>query len=103
MDHRSFGSAGLYVPRPSCESGWVKFYYNYILQSKISPDRFYIGLTGHLESRLKAHNEGENPYASKYKPWRINTAIAFSDRKRALDFEEYLKIPSGRAFSKGRL
>ena len=78
----------------------MKFYYTYILQSQKKPDKFYVGLTEHLESRLKSHNRGENPYTSKYKPWRIKTAIAFTDRQKAVDFEEYLKSPSGRAFSK---
>ncbi len=81
----------------------MKFYYTYILQTQKSPDRFYIGFTENLESRLKSHNRGENPHTSKYRPWRIKTAIAFSDRQRAIDFEEYLKTPSGRAFSKKRL
>ena len=35
--------------------------------------------------------------------WTIKTAIAFSDRHQALDFETYLKTPSGRAFAKKRL
>jgi len=81
----------------------MKFYYAYILQSKKTPNRFYIGFTEDLESRLKSHNQGLNPHTSKYKPWRVKTAIAFSDRQRALDFEAYLKSPSGRAFAKKRL
>ena len=81
----------------------MKFYYTYILQSQKAPERFYIGFTEQLESRLKSHNRGENPYTSKLKPWRIKTAIAFSDCQKAVDFEEYLKTPSGRAFSKKRL
>ncbi|NOZ69359.1 MAG: GIY-YIG nuclease family protein, partial [Deferribacteres bacterium] len=40
---------------------------------------------------------------SKYKPWHIKTSIAFTDRKKALDFESYLKSASGRAFAKKRL
>jgi len=51
----------------------------------------------------EAHNHGNNPHTSKYKPWRIKTAIAFTDRQGALDFEAYLKSPSGRAFAKKRL
>jgi predicted GIY-YIG superfamily endonuclease len=81
----------------------MKFYYTYILQSLKSPDRYYTGFTEDLDSRLKSHNRGENPHTSKYKPWRIKTAIAFSDRHKAIEFEEYLKTPSGRAFSKKRL
>ncbi|RLC11429.1 MAG: GIY-YIG nuclease family protein, partial [Deltaproteobacteria bacterium] len=39
----------------------------------------------------------------QFRPWRIKTAIAFTDRAKALDFEKYLKSPSGRAFAKKRL
>ena len=81
----------------------MKFYYTYILESEKSPDRFYIGFTEDLESRLKSHNQGNSPHTSKNKPWRIKTAIAFTDRQKALNFEEYLKSPSGRAFTKKRL
>jgi putative endonuclease len=81
----------------------VKFYYTYILQSKKAPDRFYFGFTEDLGSRLKAHNQGKDLYTSKYKPWRVKTAIAFTERQKALDFEAYLKTHSGRAFAKRRL
>jgi hypothetical protein len=33
----------------------------------------------------------------------FKTAIAFTDREKALDFEKYLKTSSGRAFVKKRL
>jgi hypothetical protein len=33
----------------------------------------------------------------------VKTVIAFADRKRAADFERYLKTASGRAFAKKRL
>ncbi len=61
------------------------------------------GFTEDLESRLKSHNQGNNPHTSKYRPWRVKTAIAFTDRQRAIDFESYLKSPSGRSFAKKRL
>jgi len=79
------------------------FTYVYVLLSETDATHRYTGLTDDLDARLKSHNRGENPHTSKYKPWRIKTAIAFSDRQRAIDFEEYLKTPSGRAFSKKRL
>ncbi len=34
---------------------------------------------------------------------KIKTAIAFTDKQKALDFERYLKTSSGRAFAKKRL
>jgi putative endonuclease len=42
-------------------------------------------------------------HTRKYKPWRIETYIAFSDEKRAFAFEKYLKSGSGRAFANKRL
>jgi predicted GIY-YIG superfamily endonuclease len=79
------------------------FYYVYILKSTVDTDRFYIGFTENLENRLKDHNSGKNPHTVKHRPWRVKTAIAFSDRNKALEFERYLKSPSGRAFAKKRL
>ncbi len=81
----------------------MAFYYVYILQSVETPQHFYTGFTENPESRLESHNAGQVPYTSKYKPWRVKTAIAFTDRQRDIDFERYLKTPSGRAFAKKRL
>jgi len=78
------------------------FYYVYILQSEFDQSRFYTGFTENLESRLKTHNSGQCTHTSKYKPWRIKTAIAFTDRQKAVDFELYLKTASGRSFAKKR-
>ena len=79
------------------------FHYVYIIQSKSVTDRFYTGFTENIENRLKDHNSGKDPHTIKYKPWRIKTAIAFTERQKALDFERYLKTQSGRAFAKKRL
>jgi len=79
------------------------FTYVHILVSEIDPRRFYVGLTDDLPSRLRKHNSGGVPHTRKHRPWRIKTAVAFRDRRRAAAFEAYLKSPSGRAFSKKRL
>jgi putative endonuclease len=79
------------------------FYYVYILITEKEPARFYVGFTEDLRARLKHHNSGGDGYTAKYGPWRIKTAIAFTDREQALAFERYLKSPSGRAFSRKRL
>jgi putative endonuclease len=81
----------------------MDFCYVYILQSEADCARFYVGLTNDLKDRLRRHNAGEVPHTSKFKPWRIKTAIAFADRQRAAEFERYLKTASGRAFAKKRL
>jgi hypothetical protein len=46
---------------------------------------------------------GQVSHTAKFRPWRIKTAIAFTDRQRAIEFERYLKSSSGRAFAKKRL
>jgi predicted GIY-YIG superfamily endonuclease len=81
----------------------MSFFYVYILQSQSDPERFYTGFTEELQSRLKAHNSGNVPHTAKFRPWRIKTAIAFTTRERAVEFERYLKSPSGRAFAIKRL
>ena len=79
------------------------FFYVYILRTDADPPHFYTGFTEDLDGRLVHHNSGGDPHTAKFRPWRIKTAIAFTDRERALDFELYLKSASGRAFSKTRL
>jgi len=75
------------------------FHYVYILVSESNPERRYTGVTDNLDSRLKAHNAGQLPYTSRHKPWFIDIAIAFRSRRKARDFEIYLKSHSGRAFA----
>ena len=79
------------------------FYYVYILQSLEESAHFYTGFTQYLEQRLKEHNQGKCPHTAKHRPWRIKTAIAFTDETKALAFERYLKSASGRGFAKKRL
>jgi len=74
----------------------------YILRSVVGP-HFYVGLTADLDLRLKAHNEGRVRHTSKFRPWSIQTFIAFDDRQKAVAFERYLKSGSGRAFASKRL
>jgi putative endonuclease len=79
------------------------FFYVYILQSELNEGRFYVGFTEDLQERLHTHNAGEVPHTAKFRPWRIKTAIAFTCREQASQFERYLKTASGRAFAKKRL
>jgi putative endonuclease len=73
-----------------------------ILES-LESEHFYVGVADDASARLIKHNAGEVPHTSKYRPWRIKTYVAFTDAKRALAFEKYLKSDSGRAFAKKRL
>ena len=76
------------------------YHYVYRLRSESSPDQIYTGLTDDLAARLKKHNEGGVPHTSKFRPWHIQTEIAFRDRDKAVAFETYLKSGSGREFAR---
>ena len=79
------------------------FHYVYILVSETNPGRHYIGSTADLNARLAAHNAGKVSHTSKYKPWRVETAVAFRCNKKAAAFEKYLKSGSGRTFARRHL
>jgi predicted GIY-YIG superfamily endonuclease len=83
--------------------GGLVMKYVYILQSVTEGEHFYTGVTDDLRARLTKHNSGEVTHASKYRPWRVKTYVAFTDADRAHAFEKYLKSGSGRAFAKARL
>jgi len=77
--------------------------YVYILESLNHPGLHYTGMTDDLRVRLQKHNAGGSRHTAKYRPWRIETYIGFSDARKAIVFERYLKSASGRAFAKKRL
>jgi len=76
-----------------------KFHYVYILRSLSDPERHYTGLTCNLDERLQKHNAGQVSHTSKFRPWQIETAVAFRSPDKAAAFERYLKSHSGRAFA----
>ena len=77
-----------------------KFHYVYILIDTTTETHHYVGLTQDLQTCLAKHNAGEVPHTSKFKPWRIQTVIAFDSKEKATAFEKYLKTGSGREFAK---
>ena len=72
----------------------------YVLKSETDPARYYTGLTSALAARLDAHNSGQSPHTASDKLWIINVIVEFSDERRAVAFERYLKSGSGNAFAK---
>jgi len=78
-------------------------HYVYLLRSLSNPDQTYVGFTEDLNARLTSHNHGQSSHTAKYKPWEMNTYLAFKDKSRAIAFEKYLKSHSGKAFANKRL
>ena len=78
-------------------------YFVYLLRSSIIPEETYVGFTTDLDQRINDHNAGKSPHTSKFRPWKLKTYLAFSEKKGALAFEKYLKSHSGKAFALKRL
>jgi putative endonuclease len=91
------GASGLRLGAPAMK---IKYFYVYVLTSVLDSRRHYTGFTEDLSARLKDHNAGSCPHTAKYRPWQIETAVAFASRKKALAFERYLKTGSGREFAR---
>ena len=72
----------------------------YVLKTGERTPRYYVGVTGNLARRLTWHNEGRCAHTAKYRPWHAHVVIEFSDEEHAVNFEQYLKSGSGRAFAK---
>lgn len=77
-------------------------YYAYILESEKDSSR-YIGVTADLKKRLQEHNTGNSRYSSTKRPFKLIWYASFTDKRRALQFEKYLKSSSGYAFTKKHL
>ncbi len=75
----------------------------YIIVSVPRPDRYYVGLTENVRKRLGQHNQGIVHSTAPFRPWRLRTAVCFSSKSRAADFEHYLKTGSGIAFLRKRI
>ncbi len=75
-------------------------FYTYILRSIDHPEQRYIGHTADLRERLSKHNKGDVQHTAKFRPWKIETYIAFDSEEKAYAFEAYLKTHCGRAFAK---
>ena len=77
-------------------------YYVYILQSQ-KDKSYYTGFTEDLKQRIEDHNWHTVDYSKNKAPFELVWFCSFKDKKKALDFEKYLKQGSGFAFARKRL
>ena len=80
----------------------ITMHFVYIIVSVSYPDRYYVGLTENVRQRLGQHNHGIVRSTASSIPWRLRTAVCFSSKARAVEFERYLKTGSGIAFLRRR-
>lgn len=74
-----------------------------VLRNHDSPPKYYTGLASNVAKRHAEHNAGTCTHTSKHRPWSIDVVIEFSDERRAVAFERYLKSGSGVAFAQRHL
>jgi putative endonuclease len=87
----------------SFSEGGPSVYYVYLIESVSAQRERYLGMTTDLKERLREHNAGKSFHTAKFKPWKLTTYVAFTDRAKAEAFERYLKSGSGHAFARKRL
>ena len=79
-----------------------EMFYVYLIQSQTFPEQRYIGFTTDLKTRIDTHNAGGSVHTSKYEPWKLTGYHAFSEKRRAQEFEYYSKTGSGKALANKR-
>ena len=72
-------------------------YIVYILKS-LKTKKYYTGVTDDLKRRLQEHNSGNSDYTSWSGPYQLIWYGVFREKKKAYNFETYLKSSSGFAF-----
>ena len=88
---------------PKLQRRRASVYYVYLIESVSAQRERYLGMTTDLKERLREHNAGKSFHTAKFKPWKLTTYVAFTDRAKAEAFERYLKSGSGHAFARKRL
>ncbi len=69
-----------------------------------SANKFYVGYTSNLESRLLSHNElGTKDWTKRYRPWELVYTESYQTKSSALKREKELKTGVGREFIQKRL
>lgn len=76
-------------------------FYVYILQ--LVDGTHYIDFSADLKERLNEHMHGRVKHTKNFRPIELIYYSAFKDKKKALDFEKYLKTNSRFAFRNKRL
>jgi putative endonuclease len=75
-------------------------FHMYTVYALYSPGykKIYIGFTSNLENRLRGHNEWDEGYTSKFRPWKLAYREDHETKSEALRREKQLKSAKGREF-----
>ena len=70
-------------------------YYVYFLE--LSNDDIYVGFSGDLKQRFKAHNAGKVFATASFLPAKLKGYVAVETKEKAMTLEKYFKTGSGKA------
>ena len=73
----------------------------YVLRSE-SSGKYYVGMSQHVDSRLKEHNSGKSKFTSGHMPWILVYSEQVGDSSAARVREKYLKSAAGKRFMRAR-
>jgi len=76
-------------------------HYVYILEP--ANGTYYTGCTNDLKRRIVDHNGGNTQHTKKFRPLKLIYYSSFTNKKKAFEFEKYLKSGSGIAFRNKKL
>jgi putative endonuclease len=73
---------------------------HYVYFLELSNNHTYVGFSGDLKQRFKAHNDGKAPATASFLPAKLKSYVAVETKEKAMALEKYFKTGSGRAFCK---
>jgi len=75
-------------------------YYVYFLE--LSNRDIYVGFSGDLKQRFKAHNDGKVTATARLLPAKLKSYVAVETKEKAMALEKYFKTGSGKAVANKR-
>ncbi len=67
----------------------------YIIQSKKTESKFYLGISEREEERVLEHNRGQTKTTAMHSPWSVIYTKIFKTRSEAIRREKHLKSIEG--------
>ena len=70
-------------------------YFVYVISSEVA-NKFYVGMSSDLQTRLKQHNAGRSQFTKGFLPWKLVYSEFAGNRENARKLEKYYKTGAGR-------
>jgi predicted GIY-YIG superfamily endonuclease len=75
---------------------------HYVYFLELSNNHIYVGFSGDLKQRFKAHNEDKVPATASFLPAKLKSYVAVETKEKAMALEKYFKTGSGKAVAMKR-